>query len=149
MKTNQPKLRNLEDDQIWLESCDLAEYVYNKLPNLPAEERWSTASKLRNSANDLIYWVALAVSNSAPSATEYEWASARKHASALKTMYRFACRQKFIELDPEIMVRFKKLLKQIDQEITEAYKQTEVATEKEMKPWLEKYALWKEMQNEN
>ena len=134
-----PKLKRLEDSILWKEACDLAEYIYSQLHLFPAEETWVTASKLRNSANDLMFFVAQGLGNSSPSTTEYDWSNARKTAGTLKTMYRFACRQKFIELEPEVMVRLSKLAELIDAEVTAAYEQTDATYKKEVEAWHRKY----------
>ena len=144
-----PELRTLEKEPIWKEANALAEYMYSKLGDFPTEEKWTTGAKVRSTANDLMYYAALALGNASYGSSEYEWASLRKHALALKTLYRFASRQDFIELDPEIMVRFDSFVRQVDRELVKAYKKTALAGDKEMEPWLKKYALWKEMQNEN
>jgi len=67
---------------------------------------------------------------------------------ALKTMYRFACRQKFIELEPSIMVRLDKIREQIDTEVARAYKQTESFNKRDIEIWQEKYTMQKAANNE-
>lgn len=143
--------KKLEDNAIWKESFKLAEYIYEKLAEFPSEEEFNTTSKLRNSANDLIFAVSQAIGVEAtPSSAEYDWSSARRYLFSLKTMYRFACRQQFIELDPEIMVSLDKLIKQVEENQQKARKKLEkkikAQYKQDMEPWLEKYKLWKEMQ---
>ena len=139
----EPTLIKLEDSPIWREACDIAELMYNKLGDLPESEKWDTTAKLQHEANDLMLHVSHAVGGSSVNSNEYDWSSARKSVSALKTIYRFAGRQKFIELEPEIMVRFDKLIVLIDQEIIKTYKQSEADKEKDLDYWQEKYKLWK------
>ncbi len=138
-----PKLVRLEDEPMWVEACALAEYIYSILHLLPEEEKWNTTLKLRNSANDLMFYVSQGLSNTSPAAVEYDWAGVRKHASGLKTMYRFAGKQDFIDLDPEIMVRLNKLLEDVDSKVLAAIKQTKDANIAEVEHWRQKYKLWK------
>ena len=147
MKSGQNNLR-LEDSTIWQEACSLAEYMYSKLIEFSEEEKWDSQRKLRSSANDVMFFVSQAIGNAVPGGREYEWGLSRKHAAALKTMYRFACRQKFIDLEPEIMVRLDKLIKQIDLEVVKANRQTEEHGQKELELWLEKYRLWQKISKE-
>jgi hypothetical protein len=135
------KPSKLENDPLWREVCDIAEYIYGKLPELPEEERWDSAVKLRHAANDLMFSCSVALGNASPSATEYDWGQVRKHIYGLKTIYRFAGRQKFIVLDPEIMVRLTSLTEQIDEKIVEAYKQTELHDRADLEHWQKKYQL--------
>lgn len=146
------KLGKLEDDALWREASDLAEFMYGKLDEFPEEEKWNTVSKLRSNANELLNLVGLAAGNANPFGEEYDWQTARKYASGLKTMYRFAGRQKFIELDPAIMVRLDKLIDQVDSQIKTAKKQGEIERkkgdaerEKDVDAWREKHKLWKEI----
>ena len=126
------KLVRLEEMPLWKEVCELAEYMYSKLHEFTDQEKWGTQSKLRTSANDLMFVVSRALGDASPSGSEYEWGQARKHAAALKTMYRFACRQHFIELEPAIMVRLDNLFALIDAEVDKAYQQTKEANDKEL-----------------
>ncbi len=134
----------LEDNSLWKETGEIVEYMYAKLHELPAEEKWDTESKLRTSANNLLFTVSQAIGDASPGGSEYEWGSARKYASGLKAMYRFAYRQNFIELEPSMMVRLNKLIEAIDDEVAQAYKQTEAHNKKEIELWHKKYRLWKE-----
>jgi len=118
-----PKLIKLEDEPLWVEVNSLVEYVYSKLSELPEEEKWDTTSRLRGAANTLLFAMAEALGDATSAAAEFNWGVIRRHASALKTMYRFAGRQKFFEIEPEIMVRLDELLQQIDKQITLIYQQ--------------------------
>lgn len=143
VKSPKPTLARLEDSIIWQEACSLAELIYSKLGSFPEDEKWATERKLRNAANDLMFYAAEVIGGSSPTVSEYGWSNVRKSISILKTMYRFAGRQKFIELEPEVMVRFDKFIKLIDDETTKAYEQTEVSKEQDLTLWREKYKLWK------
>jgi hypothetical protein len=134
MKASNKQFR-LEENELWREACDLAEYMYGKLHELPEEEKWDTEVKLRHAANDLMFYVSQAVGNASPSGNEYDWSLTRKCAFGLKTIYRFAGRQKFIELEPKIMVRTDKLIREIDAKIAEAYKQTEAKNRTDFERW--------------
>lgn len=143
------KLVKLEDNPLWREACDLAEYVYGKLPDLPDDEKWDTTRKLRQSANDLMFYVGQAVTNGLPVGATFEWGSASKALGGLKTMYRFAGRQKFIELDPQIMVRLDKLNERIQQEIHGAAEKTSQNEEHQLNLWREQYKLWRKMNDQD
>ena len=78
-KVGSAKPVKLEDDPLWREANELAEYMYGKLPEFPDDERWSSVSKIRSSANDLMFYVGQAVTNAVPVGAEYEWGNASKH----------------------------------------------------------------------
>jgi hypothetical protein len=142
----------IEDRPIWKEACDLAEFMYGKLSDFPEEEKWYTATKLRSATIDFMYFASLAVGNTNPVGREFDWINVRKNAAALLTVYRFAGRQKFIELEPEIMVRITKMLTKVDTIIAEAQENGErfrvEESKKDLKPWLEKYEIWKQIEQE-
>jgi hypothetical protein len=84
------------------------------------DEKWATASKLRNAANDSLYYVSQAVGNALPETSAYDWNNVRKHLFSLQTMYIFAGKQQFFTIDPAIIVRLDKLIQQADANITKA-----------------------------
>jgi len=138
----------LRNNPIWKETYSLSEYMYSKLEEIIAkfpDERWSTGSKIRNATNDSIFYVSLAVGSSLSSATEYEWNNARKNLFALQTMYIFADKQKFLELDQNIVERIDSLLKEIDAQVDAAKKASKEKDQEDLEPWLEKHKLWKEI----
>ena len=141
-----PISSSIETDPIWKEACDLCDYVYSILSELPEDEKWDTTRKLRGSANDLMFSVAQAVGNVSPSGTEFDWGNARKHAVALKTMYRFAGRQKFIELNPSIMIRLDKIIRDVSTASNEAYAISEGFMREDFKNWLKKLEIQKELE---
>jgi hypothetical protein len=144
MKENTPTFIKLENDPVWKEASDIAEFMYGKLEEFPEEEKWETQRKLRSAANDLLFTVSQASGDASPSGTEYQWGMARRHASALKAMYRFAGRQKFIELDPQMMVRLDRLITNIESRVKGSYKQTEDHNQSDMETWRKRYKMWKE-----
>ncbi len=125
------KATKLEDMPLWQMANEVAEHAYARLSEMPEEERWDTTAKLRSAASQLLYNVAMALGNSAPAATEFDWAQANKQLFALKTMYRFAGRQHFLKLDPDIMLKFDEMARIIADETVEAFKQTDEANKKE------------------
>ncbi len=143
IKALKPQQETLEDNKVWQEACSIAEHIYSKLGDMPESEKWVTTRKLQSTANDLMFYVSQAVGGTRTVASEYDWNSARKDLNSLKTMYRFAGRQKFIELEPEMMVRFNKLQKLIDAEIEADYDQAEAAKAQDLEFWQGKYKLWK------
>lgn len=140
------KLRN---DPLWKDVYTVVEHVYGKLDelvtNYPNEE-WATASKLRNAANDSMFYASQAIAGTLPEASEYEWNAARKNLFFLQAMYLFATKQKFFDIEPSIIVKLDNLLKIIDSKLNDSKQAAEERTEKDLEPWLEKYRLWREMQ---
>ena len=110
-----------------------------------ADEKWRTVSKIKNSANDAYFNVAQVVGAGKGQSTEYECINARKHLNTLKSMYIFASKQTFIELDPELVVRIDNVVKAIDTELVAGQKETRRKTDEEMQPWLEKYRIWQKI----
>jgi hypothetical protein len=133
---------------LWKETYAIVEYMYGSISeliiNFP-DEKWGTASKLRNAANDSLFYIAQAVGNATPEARDYDWSSARRNLFALETMYIFVCKQKFLELEPSIVVRIDTLLKQIDTQIEVTKKESKDKTQADLQSWLDKYQLWQKM----
>jgi len=132
---NDNKATDPENDPLLKEASDLAEYIYGILHDLPEEERWNTEAKLRQAANDLMFHTALAIGNASPSNNEFDWGYVRKDAYALKVMYRFAARQKFLQLEPEIMIRLRAFIKAVNKKSQEAYRQTETKNKLDFERW--------------
>ena len=142
----------LEQEPLWKEAFEIAEYMYGTLPGFPHGEEWGVAAKMRSASADCLLWVSFALGNPGTTSREYEWASARKHACALKAMYLLATRQQFVVLEPAVVVRLDKLIFQIDAERLDAIEQDEkqaaMERQKELKSWLEKYEIWKKLKEE-
>ena len=143
MSIKAPKLEPMEKSELWQEACDLAQLVYDAAADFPPEQSFNTASKLRMAAIDLMYAVSQGLGNSNPSGREYDWGFARKGAFGLKTLYRFSGKQKFLELDPHVMVRLDKVLKLIDAEVEKGYAESAAKYKEEMESWRLKYEMWK------
>jgi hypothetical protein len=126
------------------ETLDVVGYMYGKLAELPEEEKWDTQAKLRTAANETLYYLSLAIGNLEPTTTEYEWGSAHKHAYTLLTMYRFAGKQSFLELDPDILLRLSKIIDAVKRGTENAMQASAKKDAKEMENLRNKYALWKE-----
>lgn len=148
MSKELPKPKESQAKALEKQAFALADFMYGLLDEFPEDEKWVTSQKLRISANDLLYYTAQAIGNITPSGTEYEWANASKHGTALRTLYIFAARQKFIDLDPNIVVKLDKLLQEINHQSQLVKKRITAANEKEHKLWREKYKQWKAMNNE-
>ncbi len=140
------KIDTLENNTLWQQANEIAEYMYSIVDKLPAEENWNTKSKLRIASGDLIFDLAQALGGAAnPAAAKYAWVSARKQLFALKTMYRFSYKQHYVDMDPDVMVKIEKLVDETDEQIERCGKQAEKETEAQVKSWLKKYEVWKEM----
>lgn len=149
---NDTKLGKVEDDPLWREVNELAEFMYDRVKDFGFDEKWDIARRLKSESCDLLNMIGMAAGNANPIGAEYDWGTARKYASGLKTMYRFAGRQKYIELDPAIMVRLDKLITQIDERLAKAEqhseakrKQNDREQQQDLEVWREKHRLWKEM----
>lgn len=139
----------LRDNQLWKEVYSLAGLIYAKLDDLVAnfpDEKWNSASRLRNAANDSLFYVSLAVGSATPETSLHDWNSARRNLFALQSVYTFAAKQKFFELEPEVIVTIDRLLKVVDKEMDASRLAAERREQKELEPWLEKYRLWQTIQ---
>lgn len=144
MSTYTPKIP-LEKSPLWKDVNEIADHVYAKLAELPEEEKFYTGANIRSSVSYMLQYTAQALGSGTPTGAQYELGNARKHVSSLKTLYRFAAKQKFFELDPAIMVKLNAAIKAIDDELHEAQAQTERANDQELEQWRKKHKLWKEM----
>ena len=133
--------------QILKDAEAVAESVYAILPELPEDEKWNTTAKLRNSTNDFIFFTAQAVGHIRTPGQEYDLDMAHKYANALRTLYVFAGKQNFINIDPDVVVKLDRLMKRFEAEADVAKGNVEDLTKQELEPWYEKYRLWKEMQS--
>jgi hypothetical protein len=110
----------LRDNPIWKETYAIVEDIYSRIDKLIEEhpdEKWATASKLRNAASDSLYYVSQSVGNAVLETSGYDWNNARKHLFSLQTMYIFAAKQQLLAMDPELIVKIDNLFKQIDANI--------------------------------
>jgi len=147
MRNNNSHLR---DTPLLKEATEVTEYMYDVVLNQFgdfSEEKFNTESKIRRAANDVMFYVAQAVGSTTKDATEYDWSNARKNLLSLQSMYIFASKR-FIEIEPSVVTRIDKLIKQVDQEIKKTKQEISDKTKKDLEPWLEKYKLWKEMSEE-
>ena len=139
---------SLSSDPLWKEMYFLADYIYSLLDemadNFP-DEKWNTVSKLRSSANDGMFYVAQAIGSSTSDTAEFEWNGARKNLFALRSMYVFAGKQKFLSLEPGIVVRFDKLIVEVEVKIVHAKDEARKRVATDLEPWLEKYRLWQKI----
>lgn len=141
-----PRLRN---DPILVKTTVVVKYIYSILDDITSnfpDEEWNTVSKLRTAANDCIFYVAQGVGNNRSDAGEYEWNSARRNLFALQTMYIFATKQQFVEIEPDIIVQIDKMIAEIDSKIAFIATEDEKKQKQDLEPWLEKYRLWQTMQ---
>jgi hypothetical protein len=147
MKNIPTKIR---DDVLWQDVYKLVEHVYGKIDDLiadfPAEE-WTTANKLRNAANDSLFYVSQAIGNAAPEASKYDLNNARKNLFTIQSMYTFAGKQKFLDLEPDLIIELDRILAEVDRRIDHSDKESKKKNNEELEPWLEKYRLWQKMQD--
>lgn len=144
-KPMQPVLTKVEDSPLWKEANALAELIYGITGQLPEEEKWTIGYKFKNAATDLIFYTTQALASTSRGGAEQDWSQARKAAYAMRTEYRFSGRQKWTELDPEVMVRIDTFIKQVDHEITKNAKMADDANQYDLDLWREKYKIWSKL----
>lgn len=145
MKSTPKKIR---DDELWQDVYKIVQVIYSKIDDLIARfpsEEWATASKLRNAANDSFFYISQAVGCATPETSKFDLNYARKNLFALQSMYIFAGRQKFLDIEPELVVRIDNVLAEIDKRISESEKESQNKIKEELEPWLEKYRLWQKI----
>lgn len=126
----------------------IAEAMYkiaNAIETDVLDERWRTASKLKNAANDAYFYVAQVTGAGESQALEFDCINARKYLNTLKAMYIFAAKQNMTELEPELVIKIDRLVAKIDIEQASSQKEIKRKIEEELKPWLEKYRIWQQM----
>jgi len=138
----------MRDNPLLKEASAIAEAMYevaDSIETVQLDEKWRTASKLKNAANDAYFYVAQVVGAGKNQALEFDCISARKNLNTVKSMYIFASKQGMTELDPGLVVRIEKLVAKIDAEQKATQKEIKRKTEEELKPWLEKYRIWQKI----
>lgn len=139
------KIKDLENETIVDRAMNIAEYFYDVMELLPESEKFNLSSKIRYASGDLIFYLSQAQEDNSGDSV-FILTSAIKNLSALKTMYRFIGKRNFIKIDPEIMIQLDNLKVEISANLKESIKNKSNEEKEEFKPWLEKYRLWKEMQ---
>jgi hypothetical protein len=141
------KLRDIDKDPLIEEALYLADYMYEKAgtPEFQDDERWRLSRELKDVSVFVVTETAMAVGNDGLAGTEFLWGNVRKQISRLRAVYRFAGKQGFLQIDPEVMVRIDKFIQQVSDQVQEAYDRTEAASEKELNVWAKKHKLWKEI----
>lgn len=138
----------MKENSLVNEVSAIAAAIYEVADSIEAnevDEKWRTVSKLKNAANDAYFYVSQVVGAGKGQSAEFDCISARKNLNTIKSMYVFASRQRMTELDPELVVSIDKAITAIDAEQVAGQKEVKRRTEEEMKPWLEKYRIWKEI----
>jgi len=114
---NREKIR---DDPRWKQGYELAQHMYDLLEELVQshpEERWVTHNKIRVATSDMLFCLSLAISNDNPENAIYDWMNARKCLFALQAMYMFACKQRFLDVEPDIVLQIDTMLKAYETKI--------------------------------
>jgi len=139
----------MKENSIINEASVIAESMYEVARTIEAnysfDEKYRTASKLKNAANDSYFYVAQVTGAGKNQALEFDCISARKYLNTLKSMYIFASKQGMADLEPEQIVRIDKLVAKIDAEQKASQKEIKRRTEEELKPWLKKYRIWQKI----
>ncbi len=141
--------KKIREDALWRRVYKLVEQIYENIDTIIADypaEQWSTASKLRSSANDSLFYVSQVIGSSAPEMNTYDLNNARKNLFSMQAIYTFATKQKFIPINPEIIVEIDAILVEIDKRIDECKQAIKQNNADELEPWLEKYRIWQKLQ---
>jgi hypothetical protein len=138
----------MKDNPLLKEVATIADSMYavaNKIEADDLDEKWRTASKIKNAANDSYFYVAQVIGAGKKNALEFDCINAHKHLNTLKSMYVFADQQDMVGIDPELIVKIERLVTEIDSAKEEGNAEIKRKTEEELKPWLEKYRIWQEI----
>lgn len=140
-------MKETDKNTLMVSANNIALEMYSVVNDLPESEKYYSASKLLSSSNDLIFYIAQGLgSDLMPEAGKLDWVYANKALSSIRTMYRFVGKQEFIDIDPDIMVQFNGLAKLISDKQIFASRSAKTQQENEIKHWLNKYEIWKKMQ---
>jgi hypothetical protein len=138
----------MKENSLLKEALVIAQSMYGVASEVETDsldEKWRTASKLKNAANDAYFYVAQVAGAGKNQALEFDCINARKYLNTLKAMYVFAAKQNMTELDPELVVKIDRLVSEIDAEKASSQKEIKRRIEKELEPWLEKYRIWQKI----
>jgi hypothetical protein len=141
-------IKVMKEHPLTKEAYAIADAMYgvgNEIETNLLDEKWRTANKLKNAANDAFFYVTQVVGTGSGQSLEYDCVNARKYLNTLRSMYIFASKQGMIQLDPDLVVRIDALIGKIDAEHELSKKETKRKNEEEIKPWLKKYMIWKEI----
>lgn len=108
-------------------------------------EYYSTASRIRQGLTDSYFYIAQAEGSSKKGINDYEWNYARKFLNGLKAMLIFAQKQKMVGSTANIVKKLDTIIKEVDGRIKIEIVDKKKLDAEELKPWLDKYKLWKEM----
>jgi hypothetical protein len=140
--------QELRNNPLWKEASAISEYIFDQVDSTSSvlDEKWNITNKIRNSANDMMLNASMAVASSDSAAAKYDWNSARKSLFAMQTMYLFACKQSYLDIEPEWVVRIDKLLQKFDDEFKKSVNEMDNQNHQEMEQWLQKYKIWQQIQ---
>lgn len=127
----------IRNNKLWKDVYSLVVDIYDKIEDIIAnfpDEQWATASKLRNTANDSLFYASQAIGSATPEVNLYDWNNTRKNLFTLQSMYTFAAKQEFIDLEPELIVKIDNLLEEIDKKISESRKEADKCKKEELDP---------------
>ena len=141
--------KTLRSHDLWKSAYAIAQFTYEQAAVIVAEypdEKWTIATKLRNSASDYVLHVSEAISD-VPESSEYDWSNAKRSLFALQSIYILATKQKLLETDPDIIVKIDAILAAIEKNITASKEAKQAKKKEELESWLEKYQIWQKIQN--
>jgi hypothetical protein len=145
------KRTSLRENQLWIDTYNLVEDIYEALDGVASEvldSNWAILNKVRTGATDSLYFVAQGVGSNLIENTTHEWSSASKSLFALETTYILACKQNFLELEPKNIVIIDSLIAKISDQQKLAHKAMLKRNSEELESYQEKFRLWEKMNNQ-
>lgn len=141
-----------KEDKLVTAVTSVVSSVYDKIltqfkPN--SEEIYTTAGSIRRAAVDSLFYVSQARGSLKKGVSEYDWSYAGKSLNSLRTMIKFASKQKLIRPSDVLVKQIDGLIKQVEAAYKEDAKDKKQNEKEELKPWLEKYKLWQQMNKNN
>ena len=106
----------LRTESVIKEVTDIVSYIYDISEQIALdhpEEQYYTASRLRTTANDGLYYTAQALGNKLKHNSEYDWNDAHRSLFAMQSMYLFATKKHYTDISPEMVIRMDSLLENL------------------------------------
>lgn len=138
------KVKDPQNESVVDRAAYVAEAIFSETNIKAGTEYSAPAFKLNSAATDLVFYVAQGAATELD-VTLYDWKYAKKSLGSLREVYKLFCKTNDIKVDPELMVKIDELGQEVDKAINDSKKAQQKRDEEELKPWMDKYKLWKEM----
>jgi hypothetical protein len=114
------KVDKIEDSKLWKDMYSLATFIFSDLDGLPKDEDFQLKFALKNSAHGISNYTASAVGSISPSEQLQHFSMARSALFSMKSAMKSAHSQYNHKIDPDIMLKIDRLVRDIDAEVTAA-----------------------------